>query len=252
MEHPFKYLTFKYGEAGAREKFESICVELVQAIHEDDAYSVDGKGGDGGIDIFVGDYNDELDVYQCKYFTDKIDTSQKRQITDSFNKVISEKGNKINVWYLCVAKELSKKEHDWWATWKKEMKQNYNVKIKLWDAKKLEGKLKKYELYDRYFSNHKTKKEEFSKDFRSVISILSENPSYYEIALINHLDSLRYKWEADEYIINKDSMIFIYMKDLMQIVSFNSGKLMNNKDASETVTDLITLIIQEYKRLIKN
>ncbi|WP_339179248.1 hypothetical protein [Paenibacillus sp. FSL R5-0701] len=252
MELPFEYLKHVYGKSGAREKFEAICVELIQTIHEDDSHTVDSDGGDGGIDIFVGDYDGDLDVYQCKYFIDKINATQKRQITESFNKVVSEKGDNIMKWYLCVAKDFSKKEHEWWAKWKREMEEKHNFKIKLWDASMLTTKIKKNGLFDRYFTNDKTKKEAFSKDFRYAISMMSENPVYYELNFLEHLEELKHKWVADEFIINNESPIFSYMNSFNFIISCNSGKLMNNEEDRNKITVLIKSIIREYKKLVKN
>ncbi|WFB59688.1 hypothetical protein [Paenibacillus sp. BR1-192] len=252
MELPFESLKYKFGLAGAREKFESICVELIQNIYEEDSHTVESAGGDGGIDIFVGNYDGDLDVYQCKYFIDKIDSNQKKQIIDSFNKVVSEKGNNIMKWHLCVAKDFNKKEHEWWANWKKEMEENHNFKIKLCDASQLTTKLKKNGLFDRYFSHDKTKKEELSNDFRYAISTLSENSVCYELDFLDHLDELSNKWQADRFIINQKSPIFSYLNSLRMIVSINSGMLMNNEEARDRVTELIELIIDEYKKLIKD
>ncbi|GAA0846359.1 hypothetical protein GCM10008915_52430 [Bifidobacterium pullorum subsp. gallinarum] len=252
MELPFESLKYKYGLTGAREKFEAICVELIQIIHEDDSHTVESAGGDGGIDIFVGDYEGDLDVYQCKYFIDKIDSTQKNQIIASFNKVVSEKGDSIMKWHLCVAKDFNKKEHEWWAKWKKDMEENHNFKIKLWDASQLTTKLKKNGLFDRYFSDYKTKKEELSNDFRYAITTLSESSVYYDFDFLEHLDEIRNKWQADGFIINRKSPIFSYMNEFKMIVAINSGMLMNNEEARDKVTELIKLIIDEYKKLIKD
>jgi hypothetical protein len=252
MEHPFEYLKYKYGLAGAREKFESICVELIQTIYEDDSHSVDSAGGDGGIDIFVGDYNGDLDVYQCKYFIGKIDSIQKKQIIDSLNKVVSEKGDNITAWYLCVAKDFNKKEHKWWANWKQEMSKTYKFKIKLWEASKLTTKLKNNGLFNRYFLNENTKKEEFSNDFRNTISTMVENRVYYDLEFLCQLETLIYKWQADEYLINRKTQIFSYMNEFISILAFNNGKLMNNEESRERVTSLLKLIVTEYVKLVKD
>jgi len=52
-------------------------------------------------------------------------------------------------------------------------------------------KLKKHGLFNRYFSDDKSKKEELNNDFRYVISILSENPVYYDLDFLDRLDELR-------------------------------------------------------------
>ncbi len=72
MERDFRYLRDKYGEAGAREVFEKICIQLFQLKFES-TYPVKVSQGDDGIDIFVGDFDKEIDIYQCKYFIEGID-----------------------------------------------------------------------------------------------------------------------------------------------------------------------------------
>ena len=71
MERDFRYLRDKYGEAGARDIFEKICVELFQKKFEN-AYAVQASPGDDGIDVLVGDLDGDIIVYQCKYFIDGI------------------------------------------------------------------------------------------------------------------------------------------------------------------------------------
>lgn len=79
MERDFRYLRDKYGEAGARDIFEKICVQLFQNMNVN-AYAVQASPGDDGIDILVGDLKGEIVVYQCKYFIDGIEDAQKSQI----------------------------------------------------------------------------------------------------------------------------------------------------------------------------
>ena len=67
METDFRYLGDKYSEAGARDVFEKICVELFQKIYEN-AYAVKAQPGDDGIDILVGDLTGPITVLQCKFF----------------------------------------------------------------------------------------------------------------------------------------------------------------------------------------
>lgn len=55
MERDFRYLRDQHDEAGAREIFEKICTELLQAQFESEAHNIRVTQGDGGIDILVGD-----------------------------------------------------------------------------------------------------------------------------------------------------------------------------------------------------
>ena len=93
MEYDFKYLVTKYGLAGAREKFEKICIEVFQEEFGPLAKEVAVSQGDDGIDVLVGDLDDRPSIYQCKFFIDGIGDSQKQQIRESFRKVVTKHPN---------------------------------------------------------------------------------------------------------------------------------------------------------------
>ncbi|HEU5382400.1 MAG TPA: hypothetical protein VFV38_43860 [Ktedonobacteraceae bacterium] len=103
----FLDLQQRYGEAGAREQFEKLCVQL---IHSQDptATSVRVGGGDGGVDVFVGNYTDPagITVFQVKYFPNGLKNSQKQQIRDSFYQCCNNALFKIREWILCILRSL--------------------------------------------------------------------------------------------------------------------------------------------------
>jgi hypothetical protein len=154
-----------YGIAGAREKFEELCVSLMKSnIKHRNVNGVRANPGDGGIDIFVGNWTDnDVDVYQCKYFINGIGESQKDNIRKSFKKVIetvSEKKSKINTWYLCLPIELTNEEKHWFDIWKQENEINKNLSIKLMDAHDISIELMKpenFHIYSEFFKQQVTK-----------------------------------------------------------------------------------------------
>lgn len=150
MDRNFKWLIDEYGEAGAREKFEDICTQLIQSI-SDDANNIKVNKGDGGIDIMDGDINNKMEVYQCKFHINGIKQSQKDQIRKSFNKIIKNYKDIILKWYLCIPCRLDTDEKKWWDKFKKDKQDEYGISIKLYDVDKLIKLLKKYELYDDVF-----------------------------------------------------------------------------------------------------
>ncbi|MTI47849.1 MAG: hypothetical protein FH761_08410 [Firmicutes bacterium] len=152
MRRDFRYLRDKHGNAGAREVFEEICVELYK-YKCDEAYPIEVSQGDGGIDIYIGNFEDQIDVYQCKYFIEGIGDSQKAQIRESFKTAISSDIFKLKEWYLCIPNILNIKETQWWYSWKTKMEKKHNVKIKLRDGSYLLSELKKYDLYNTLFDN---------------------------------------------------------------------------------------------------
>ncbi len=72
-----------YGLAGAREKFEDLAFDIIKA-EEPTAQKVRVSQGDGGIDAHVNDLSDPggVHIYQCKFFPQGLDDSQKGQIRD--------------------------------------------------------------------------------------------------------------------------------------------------------------------------
>lgn len=136
MNRGFKYLIDMYGVNGARSKFEEICQQLMQRIFGL-AYMVQCYPGDDGIDIYVNE-KEEMTVYQCKYFTDRIEDSQKKQIRESLDMLMkSVHKDRVKKWILCVPTILTSKEHDWWIKWSNEKAQEYNIYIELIDETNL-------------------------------------------------------------------------------------------------------------------
>lgn len=269
MERDFSYLKDKYGKAGAREKFEKICTELFKAKF-DNTYNVRVNNGDGGIDIFVGDFTEEIDVYQCKYFINGIGKSQKEQIKESFKKAIDSDEYKITNWYLCVPCELSKEEHKWWSNWKKEMKEKHLINIDLYDGEDLLRELEKNDLYDKHFNTERIDKEFFSKkvemekkeginkDFREVISHVYENDFYIIYTWwLNKVEELIFKYRVDSFFIDKESPLLQYLEDLSRIAVANSfgdgssGVMRDFKKYEKQIFKIRTKIVKEYHKLIK-
>lgn len=151
MERGFKYLEDIHGVAGAREIFEDICVSLFQEIHGPAAKTVRLSQGDGGIDVLVGNLPTADKIYQCKYFTNSIGSSQKQQIESSFETVV--KNYNMNQWLLCLPTVLNQSELIWWSSWKNEKEQESNIKIELCDGSYLINNLKKYNLYNEIFDD---------------------------------------------------------------------------------------------------
>ncbi len=149
MERDFRYLRDKHGDAGAREAFENICVELFQNIHKN-AYPVKAFPGDDGIDILVGELTEPITVFQCKYFIDGIGNSQKSQIKDSYRMVTDK--YKVKEWYLCVPIIFTINDHKWWSDWKSS-NSDEDITIGLYEGSTLINKLKKYDLYNRIFDD---------------------------------------------------------------------------------------------------
>ncbi len=187
MQRDFRYLRDKYGDAGARDIFEKICIQLHQTKFEQ-AYPIDVHRGDGGIDIYVGNFEEEIDVYQCKYFLDGIGEYQQNQIRKSFNTAARSNKYKLKDWYLCIPCVLNIDETKWWYQWKTKMKNQYGINIILRDGSYLLNDLKKLNLYNNNFDN------DIALMLEEIREFLFNSKRYYEeqIYELEDLDDMNY------------------------------------------------------------
>lgn len=167
MIEEWAYLAKKYTVAGARERFEEICATLFKKkFKQRDVKTVRVTQGDGGIDVFIGEMGiSPIEVFQCKFFLNGIEASQKAQIRESFRTVMEARDYKCAKWTLCIPEEMSKAEHLWWSEWKQKQVSEYGLDqgfITLIDGPDIIDGLKQYQLYE----------EVFDEDLRKGISEL--------------------------------------------------------------------------------
>ena len=139
-----------YGNiAGARDAFENACETLLKKKYAPKYVSqMEVSRGDGGIDIFIGDYSIEpIIVVQCKFFLEDFGSSQKQQIKDSFNKAFNNEDYELSEWILCIPRVFTQKDNEWWFEWK----QNQGVEIKLMNGNELIDSMREYDVYNRVF-----------------------------------------------------------------------------------------------------
>jgi len=153
MERDFRYLRDKHGDAGAREVFEKICTQLMQARFENEAHNIQVCQGDEGIDILVGDFTHPIENYQCKYFVDGLGNSQKDQIRKSFQRAVEAADYSMKKWVLYVPCTLTAKEFKWWSVWSTEKQKIHEIDVCLYDGGYLISQLKQYELYSLAFDD---------------------------------------------------------------------------------------------------
>ncbi|WP_051315835.1 NACHT domain-containing protein [Algoriphagus vanfongensis] len=149
-------LVNRYKTAGARSKFEEICTRVFKHKFKGEfVKSVRVNIGDGGVDVFIGDIeNQQIKVIQCKFFVNGIEGSQKAQIRKSFKTAISSADFQVSNWILCVPGKLSIQEHKWWASWKNKQMKTFGLPndcIELMDGADLIDELKTSGLYDEVF-----------------------------------------------------------------------------------------------------
>lgn len=200
MERDFRYLRDKYGEAGARDIFEKICVELFQKKFEN-AYAVQASPGDDGIDVLVGDLDGDIIVYQCKYFIDGIGDTQKAQIRESYKTVT--KNYNVVEWYLCIPILFTVDNHKWWSEWKNKKQQKDNIKIDFFDGSRLLMLLKECDMYDKIFD----------EDVRNLLAEILEYLNSENLRIYNEII-----YDINDFSnISYDDCIFVKMLESANI-----------------------------------
>ena len=136
---------------GARHAFEEACVDIYQKKFPDkQVRGIKANPGDEGVDVYVGLLGVEpIEVYQCKYFIDGVDDSQRKQIRMSFDKAYESESFELKKWSLCLPVELDIKETSWFNNWK--VKQN--VEIDLITGPMLLSDAKEVGIYDSIFEH---------------------------------------------------------------------------------------------------
>lgn len=131
-------------EAG-RVDFHRMISALVGVIYPT-AIDIRPDPGDWGLDVVAGSLEDRVQVWQVKYFYDRVGKSQRDQVRESLVSAMTAakaEGYVVEAWTLCVATELSAPEKKWWdgrvREWSKEFP---GVIFDLWEASRLRRSLR--------------------------------------------------------------------------------------------------------------
>jgi hypothetical protein len=125
---------------GARQDFEEMISQLVQAVRPGVARMVSANPGDWGVDVFVGNLGGVVTVWQSKYFMPEVNKGHQVKIRESFDSVIknaAEQGFTLTHWILCVPSSMDGPTTKWWDTWKRKKGRDLGVVIDLWDETEL-------------------------------------------------------------------------------------------------------------------
>jgi hypothetical protein len=97
-------------EDSKQDNFSALCSQLIIRL-DSKAKPVDGKGGDEGLDTFIGVFNGQCQAFQHKYFPDRVGKSQRKQIERSLNTALGK--HKIKSWTLMLPINLNPDELRW-------------------------------------------------------------------------------------------------------------------------------------------
>lgn len=178
MVRDFDYLIKKHGPEGSRGVFEDACTKAFSAKYEE-AYPIKCNPGDEGIDIYIGDFTQPIEVYQCKCFFFEIGEVQKKQIRESFKKAVESTSYTMNKWCLCIPKSLTIDETKWWSSWSKRNAKKHDIKIELYDSTRLLRLIKETDVHLEIFD------EEELKMLNQILDILeTKDKRLKEILLV--------------------------------------------------------------------
>ncbi len=139
------------GIVGSRDCFELACEYLLK--HENptcEVHRIKASRGDGGIDVYVSN-GKLIQIFQCKFFVDRLTFSRWKQIENSFNRILELKDIQINKWFLCVPKEFTKEELVEIENFKNKYCV-YGIPITFVDGNELISRMKAVNICEKWFS----------------------------------------------------------------------------------------------------
>ena len=136
----FQALIVRTGSVdGARAIFEELLAQLMR-LAQPGVRRVEANPGDWGIDVFVGQLDGLISVWQCKFFIDGVGKSQQGEIRDSLKSLMKNataQGFKVDIWTLCIPCSMDPAATLWWDKWKKKAETEHSITIELWDETEL-------------------------------------------------------------------------------------------------------------------
>jgi hypothetical protein len=221
VEKDWKDFKSMYREAGARDAFEKACLSIIESKFKNAHTVKAGYKGDGGIDVYVGSLGQEpIDVYQCKYFLDSLNDSQKQQIKNSLVRAVTYSGYKLKEWYLCLPKDLTQNEIIWFNSLKQDIQSKYNLQSTIIDFKEgttLINYAKQQKVYIQIFNIEEAQK--IDSIYQSVVQ---------DINLLDIHKSRHPLHDIDKFIDNQMNLLknhdFDKLKMLLQELVMNSQK----------------------------
>ncbi|MEM9548477.1 MAG: hypothetical protein AAGA77_21005, partial [Bacteroidota bacterium] len=92
------------------DNFAELCSMIISSYYPN-AKSIDGRGGDKGVDTFIGEFEGHVQIFQHKYYLNKLTSSQKRHIAASLLSACMY--HNPYKWILCIPKNLLPSEQKW-------------------------------------------------------------------------------------------------------------------------------------------
>lgn len=158
------------------ERFHEMCNLLVLAEFSD-AKTVEGRGGDEGVDCFIGTFHSPNIIFQHKYFVGRIKHNEKKQICNSLQRACQKRPQK---WILLIATDFTPSEQRWFES----LQRKYpNTKIDYWGASKITRFLEKYEEIRQKFFPDEVKKavRELTSSIEQTLARIQTKNVLYDV-----------------------------------------------------------------------
>jgi hypothetical protein len=110
MQSMFDFNQITGPEDSKQSNFSTLCSCLIMRLYPR-ANSVNGKGGDEGLDTYIGNIDGVLHAFQHKYFLNGLGSSQRRQIISSLSTVT--RLHVVASWTLMLPADLTPAEQRW-------------------------------------------------------------------------------------------------------------------------------------------
>ena len=112
--------------------FANLCDDLIKASFPT-AKCFEGRGGDRGIDCYIGDLEGmDLHIFQHKFLPKTLGSVGKGEIHNSL-KTAKTNFKNLKKWILLLPKKFTFEENEWFESLGKQ----YNVEIEVWDETEL-------------------------------------------------------------------------------------------------------------------
>jgi hypothetical protein len=134
----FDFQKITGSEDSKQENFSSLCSRIVMRLLPE-AKPVEGKGGDEGLDTFVGMINGICCAFQHKYFIERLGTVQRKQVEESLKQATSK--HILTEWTLMIPINMTPTEIRWFDGLKKKYAP---LQMDWWGKTKLQDLLGKY------------------------------------------------------------------------------------------------------------
>lgn len=225
MNRDFKYFRDKYTIEGARSIFEVITQRLISIIYPNESVkTIQASRGDAGIDIAKGDIGiNQITVYQCKFFLDKIEKTQEEQIKKSLKRAINTDEYSLKEWILVIPKlQLTLNEQKWWDKLKTDTQNVNNLKIDIITGEKFIHLCKINNIYNQIFEI------EDSLKLDEILNILKKKPTVRNTDfVIDDIPTFIYSFKNKFQLVNEIDEVPILLEEAKLNQDFTNNSHFN-------------------------